>query len=149
MRYQLAIGESKFDVDVGDITDGEVPVNVNGDAYRVVIENFEELNCGAMVPQRVPAPVAAAPPVRRAPVASSPSPAPAAGAGVLLAPIPGRILDIKVSVGEQVSTGQTVATMEAMKMENNIVSTIDGTVREIAVQKDTEVATGELIMIIE
>jgi len=38
--------------------------------------------------------------------------------------------------------------MEAMKMENNIGSTIDGIVQEIRVQKDSEVATGQVIMII-
>jgi len=38
--------------------------------------------------------------------------------------------------------------MEAMKMENNIVSNIDGTVQEIRVQKDSEVATGDVIMVV-
>jgi biotin carboxyl carrier protein len=67
---------------------------------------------------------------------------------VVLAPIPGQILDIKIRVGETVQAGQTVATMEAMKMENNIVSNIDGTVQEIRVQKDSEVATGDVIMVV-
>jgi biotin carboxyl carrier protein len=70
------------------------------------------------------------------------------GDGAVLAPIPGRILDIKVQVGEAVQAGQTVATMEAMKMENNIVSNIDGTVQEIRVQKDSEVATGDVLMVV-
>jgi len=54
-----------------------------------------------------------------------------------------------MSVGKQVSAGQTVAIMEAMKMENNIASNIDGTVREIVAPKGAEVANGDLIMIIE
>jgi biotin carboxyl carrier protein len=69
-------------------------------------------------------------------------------AGEIVAPIPGRIMDIKVKVGDSVTTGQTVATMEAMKMENNIVSTMDGVVQEVRVQKDSEVATDQVIMII-
>jgi biotin carboxyl carrier protein len=68
--------------------------------------------------------------------------------GEIIAPIPGRIMDVKVKFGDPVTKGQTVATMEAMKMENNIISTIDGVVQEIRVQKDSEVATGEVIMII-
>jgi biotin carboxyl carrier protein len=39
--------------------------------------------------------------------------------------------------------------MEAMKMENNLISNLDGTVKEISVQKGMEVATGDVIMIIE
>ena len=42
--------------------------------------------------------------------------------------------------------GQTVAVMEAMKMENNLVSQLDGTVLEILVQKGAEVSTGQVIM---
>jgi len=57
-------------------------------------------------------------------------------------------MDVKVKVGNQVAKGQTVATMEAMKMENNIASTLDGIVQEVRVRKDSEVATGEVIMII-
>ena len=57
-------------------------------------------------------------------------------------------MDVKVKVGDSVTKGQTLATMEAMKMENNIVSTMDGIVQEVRVQKDSEVATDQVIMII-
>jgi glutaconyl-CoA/methylmalonyl-CoA decarboxylase subunit gamma len=80
--------------------------------------------------------------------AASPAPRKVQAAGEIVAPIPGRIMDIKVKVGDPVAKGQTVATMEAMKMENNITSTMDGFVQMIRVQKDSEVATGEVIMII-
>jgi biotin carboxyl carrier protein len=64
------------------------------------------------------------------------------------APIPGLILDIKVTVGESVVAGQSVATIEAMKMENSLTSTVSGTVKEIRVQKGAQVATGDVVMII-
>ena len=51
-------------------------------------------------------------------------------------------------MGDTVRSGQIVATMEAMKMANNLVSNIDGIVKEIVVSKDAEVANGDLIMII-
>jgi biotin carboxyl carrier protein len=57
-------------------------------------------------------------------------------------------MDVKVKVGDHVTKGQTVATMEAMKMENNIASTIDGVVQEVLVQKDSEVATDQVIMVV-
>lgn len=151
MRYKLAVGEQKYDVEVGDFADGVVPVSVNGEAYRVVIENFDEVNPDAVQPQSAPARAAAtpSPPVRPVPAAPAPSRAPVAGDGTIMAPIPGRVLKISVAVGESVSAGQTAAIMEAMKMENNIVSTIDGTVSEIAVTEGAELANGQLIMIIE
>jgi glutaconyl-CoA decarboxylase len=126
-------------------------VQVNGAPYEVVIENLEALKLTSPSPQPVatPPPAAVPSPKPAAPVHTPPPPSAAAGGdGAVLAPIPGRILDIKVQVGETVQAGQTVATMEAMKMENNIVSNIDGTVQEIRVQKDSEVATGDVLMVV-
>ena len=68
--------------------------------------------------------------------------------GTLQAPIPGTIMAILVEVGDAVGAGQVVAIMEAMKMENNLVSRVAGTVREIRVQKGAEVATGDVVMVI-
>ncbi|MDP3283735.1 MAG: acetyl-CoA carboxylase biotin carboxyl carrier protein subunit, partial [Desulfobacterales bacterium] len=73
---------------------------------------------------------------------------PAPGSASIVAPIPGVILDIAVQVGDKVEAGQTVVIIEAMKMENNLVSSTDGIVREIRVQKGAKVKTGDLIMII-
>jgi len=53
-----------------------------------------------------------------------------------------------VKAGDRVEAGDTVVIMEAIKMENSLVSDITGTVREIIVQKSTQVNTGDLIMII-
>ena len=152
MRYNLSIGDQKYEVEVGEIVGDAVTVQVNGAPYEVVIENHEELGLSAPSPQPVTTPPPAAAPARKpSPAVSAPAPAlaTAGGDGVVLAPIPGRILDVKVQVGESVKAGQTVATMEAMKMENNIISNIDGTVQEIRVQKDSEVATGDVIMVVD
>ena len=152
MRYNLLIGDHKYDVEVGEIVGDAVTVQVNGAPYEVVIENHEELGLSAPAPQPVTTPPPAAAPARKpSPAVSAPAPAlaVAGGDGVVLAPIPGRILDVKVQVGESVKAGQTLATMEAMKMENNIISNIDGTVQEIRVQKDSEVATGDVIMVVD
>ncbi len=151
MRYNLSIGDQKYEVEVGEIVGDALTVQVNGAPYEVVIENPAALKLTSPSPQPVATPplAAVATPKPVAPV-STPAPtlAAASGDGVVLAPIPGRILDIKIQVGETVKAGQTVATMEAMKMENNIISNIDGTVQEIRVQKDSEVATGDVIMVV-
>jgi biotin carboxyl carrier protein len=73
---------------------------------------------------------------------------PAAG-GSVVAPISGKILAIKVEVGDQVAAGQVVLILEAMKMENNVHTPTDGVVKEIAVSEGSEVADGALLMVIE
>jgi biotin carboxyl carrier protein len=124
MLYKIKIGDEKFEVEVGGIKDGLARVTVNGESYAVEMEHYDSIAVRAST--SVPAP----------------------GSVSVAAPIPGTILDIVVQVGDKVETGQTVVIIEAMKMENNLVSSIDGIVREIRVQKGAKVKTGDLIMII-
>ena len=57
------------------------------------------------------------------------------------APLPGRILEIKVKEGDEVAEGQEVAVLEAMKMENTITSNYKGRVKQLFVQPGDTVAT--------
>lgn len=173
MKYKIAINNKKFEVEVGEVRDGLAQVFVNGESYEVVVENYAELVPGVAFSQTQPAPApaatraapkpvtpkpapTAAPTAAAAPAAPKPAPkavpvapsATTAGGGTVVAPIPGLILDVKVKVGDQVLAGETVAVMEAMKMENNVVSDVSGTVKEVMVQKGAEVSTGDVLMII-
>jgi glutaconyl-CoA decarboxylase len=153
MRYQIAIGDKKYDVEIGTMRDGVALVTVNMVTYEVAIENYAEVVAGRAQVGRpeMPAPSPPAPaiprvaPPSRAPVAAA---APTAGLGVIVAPIPGLIMDVMVKVGDGVSAGQVVLTMEAMKMLNNITASVAGTVREVRVQKGSEVATGDVLVVI-
>jgi len=161
MKYKIAIKNNKYEVEIGEINNGIAKVTVNGKSYEVTIENFAEVAQGAALapaPRPPAAPQAPAPSPKPAPAPSAAPPKPAAPSpkpstaveesGAVLAPIPGLIVDIKVKKGDPVIAGQTVATMEAMKMENNLVCNIDGVVKEIRVQKGSQCATGDVIMII-
>ena len=64
-------------------------------------------------------------------------------------PIAGKMMEIKVAVGNQVNEGDVVCTLESMKMENPILSPVSGTVKEILVSPAQVVKTGEVIAIIE
>jgi biotin carboxyl carrier protein len=140
MTYRISIGEQTFEIEIGGIAGQTAQVRVDGVAYDVRIEDRPTT---AAVDQT------AAAPVSRAAISTPPAAAPAAaGAGTLQAPIPGTIMAILVEVGDAVGAGQVVAIMEAMKMENNLVSRVAGTVREIRVQKGAEVATGDVVMVI-
>ena len=73
----------------------------------------------------------------------------AAEAGSLKAPMPGKIIQLVVQEGDTVSAGQAVIILEAMKMENELKTTIDGTVKRIAVEKGQSVEKNELLLEIE
>ena len=176
MKYKIAVNDRTFEVEINGIKEGIAQVYVDGRPYDVFIENYKDIAAGSknlspgLVPADAPAsgtipsspakpaPIApkvskpttdtVAAPAKPATPTATPAPKKVQAAGEILAPIPGRILDIKVKVGDPVAKGQTVATMEAMKMENNIISTMEGFVQMIRVQKDSEVATDEVIMII-
>ncbi len=113
-------------------------ITVNGNAYDVTVE---EANGAA------PAPVAApkAAPAPAAAPASKAAPAGAAGANKINAPMPGTIVDVKVKVGDTVSNGTPIAVLEALKMENDIVSDRDGVIASINVNKGDSVETGTLV----
>ena len=95
-------------------------ITVNGNVYQVTVE---ETAAGA-----APAPAASA-----------------AGAVRVEAPMMGKILDIKCSVGQQVKRGDGLFTLEAMKMENEIVAPADGTVASIDVNKGDTVESGTVL----
>jgi biotin carboxyl carrier protein len=158
MQYHFTIQDRQYAVAIGAVENGSVAVSVNDEVYQVDLEDADRfLPPGGPDPMPAaeapsPAPAASRPtPLRAVPSASAPEPAsaaPAAGEGVVTAPIPGLILEITVQVGDAVTAGQTVATMEAMKMENHICSTVSGKVKEIRAAKGAAVAAGDVIMAI-
>ena len=107
-------------------------ITVNGTAYDVVVEEAD----GGAAPAAAPAPKAAAPKKAAA------APKAAAGGTPINAPMRGTIVDVKVKVGDKVTNGTVVAVLEAMKMENDIVSDKDGVVAAICVNKGESVETG-------
>ncbi len=115
-------------------------VNVNGNSYEVEVE---EVGAATSAPAAVaPAPVAAAP---KAAPAAAPKAQAVAGGTPVKAPMPGNVLDIKVSNGQAVKEGDLVVVLEAMKMENEIFAPCDGTVTVVA-SKGATVNTGDVLI---
>jgi propionyl-CoA carboxylase alpha chain len=75
--------------------------------------------------------------------------APEAVAGGLTSPMPGTVIAVQVAPGEQVSAGQVLAIIEAMKMEHSAVSPQAGVVREVRVAIGDKVEGGELLVVVE
>ena len=67
----------------------------------------------------------------------------------LRAPMPGKILEVMVNVGDKVNEDDEVIMLEAMKMENPIYAPAGGTVKEIKVKANDSVETEQIMMVIE
>lgn len=143
-KYKITIGEKEFVVEIGNVSSSPVEVVVNGERKTVA---FDEVSVMESVAASAPAaaPVAAGKSEPEAAPASEPQAAPASVATgeVVVAPMPGKLLSIVVAVGDTVSEGDTVCTLEAMKMEMPISSTVSGTVQAILVSVGDNVANDD------
>jgi len=133
MKIQVQIENKNYEVEIEDLNARPILAKVNGETVEVMPEAG---NISA-------APVAAAKPVAAAPSPAAPqpvsTPAPAAGANVVVAPIPGVIEDIKVREGDSVKSGQELLILEAMKMKNSIRATRDGKIARVLVSVGQQV----------
>ena len=136
-EYKYKINGNEYNVAVEELEGNKANVTVNGKTYEVELDRPAKPEVSKPVVARPAATPAAAP----AP-AATPAPRPAASGAGIKAPLPGVILDIKVKVGDAVAKGQTVAILEAMKMENNINADREGTVVSINVEKGQSIAEG-------
>ena len=145
MKYVATINGKKYEVEVEKL-----------EAYKSLDRNGVAAPAAPVLPASAPVQRPAAP--APAPVAAAPAPAPApaaapapkaaapAGATTVGAPMPGKILNIKVSEGQAVKFGEVVVIMEAMKMETEIVAPADGTVSKILVKAGDSVDTGAALV---
>ena len=115
-------------------------VKLNGKIYEVEVEKgnaellseYDAISAPAAAP--VAAPVAAAAPAA--------APAPAASGNATPSPLPGMVVAVKKNVGDKVKAGEVVMLIEAMKMENEITATKDGTLVAVLAPKGTQVQVG-------
>ena len=133
-EYKLKINSNDYHVVVSGLSNGRADVMVNGQSYSEEIADAQAAS-DAGKPASAPAVTATAP---------APAAKPAAG-GAVKSPLPGVVLDIQVAVG----TGQRLMILEAMKMENNIDSDREGTVKEIKVATGDSVLEGDVLLTIE
>ena len=102
-------------------------VNLNGKSYEVEVEETEAVITSV--------------------TDAAPAAAPADGTKVI-APMPGTILAVNKAVGDAVNAGDIIVILEAMKMENEIVAPASGTIKQILVQKGSNVDTDAVIAVI-
>lgn len=135
MKYTVDINGKVHDVEVKEEGAGYV-VTVDGVAYKAHISE---------VAKKPPAPASLIPPVT-APVTLTPVVEKGAAPGSVTAPMPGTILKVHVSPGDQVKVGDVLLVLEAMKMENEISSPVSGVVKNVFVKERESVGTGDALV---
>jgi biotin carboxyl carrier protein len=124
-------------------------ITVNGTAYEVEVEDMGGAVASApkaAAPKAAPAPAAA--PAPKAAAAPAPAAKPvAAGAATISAPMPGKVLEVKVKAGDAVKAGDVLMILEAMKMQNEIMAPADGTISDVRVSAGQTVGTGDVMIV--
>lgn len=129
-NFKFKIGGKNYEAVVAEKEGNEVEVTVNGKAYTVEVERE--------APKAAPA---------QRPVVAAAAAAPAAGAQqTIKAPLPGNITKVLVKAGQAVKAGEVLLTMEAMKMENNVVAEFDCTVQNVLVSVGQTVNGGDKLV---
>ena len=124
-------------------------ITVNGTAYEVEVEDMGGAAATApkaAAPKAAPVPAAAPAPAAAPKAAPAAAPAPAAkpvaaGAATISAPMPGKVLEVKVKAGDAVKSGDVLMILEAMKMQNEIMAPADGTISDVRVSAGQTVGT--------
>ena len=135
--FNFTIGGQKYETTVKEIEPNVAEVVVNGTSFIVEFQKNESKKVKAA---RVAAPTAA------------PTAAPAAkpaGAATVKSPLPGSIVKVMVKPGDSVKKGDTLLTMESMKMENIVASEYTGTVKNVLVQAGQNVMQDDKLVEIE
>ena len=125
-------------------------VTLNGKKYEVEVEkgNATAVYAGPAEPVAA-APAPAAAPVAAPAAEAAPAAAPAGAGDPVKSPMPGTILDVRVSAGQAVKEGDILFILEAMKMENEIVAPRAGTITSVTVSKGASVQTDQVIATIQ
>ncbi len=136
-RFNVIVNDTSYDVGVEEIMTGQLTSNSQPSAplheVKATTKSITKANTKTNAPAKTKA-------VKQTQTSLNES-----SSGVN-APMPGTVLDIKVSEGDQVVAGQVLLILEAMKMENEIMATASGTIVSIPVSKGASVNSGDLLI---
>lgn len=146
-EFTFKINGAEYKCAVEEVEAGLTNVTVNGKTYQVETEKAAPQPKQA-APAPKPAPVAP-----KADAASTPKPeakpaAAVAGGVQVKSPLPGSVIKVLVNEGQAVKKGDTLLTLESMKMENAIMAEQDGTVKQIAVTQGQNVMQDDLLIVL-
>jgi len=135
-EFSFKINGQEYKTTVEEKEGGKAEVTVNGKKYDVEL------------PANAKKATAAAPKASAAAPAAAKAAAPAGNGMQVKSPLPGSIIKVLVSVGQAVKKGDTLLTLESMKMENTVAAECDGTVKQVAVQPGQNVMQDDLLVVL-
>jgi len=143
-KVKVIVEGEEYIVEVGDLDVRPITVMVDGEYYQVEVEEEEGIE------SKPAAQVEASSSINLASQkVEKTASRPATTGNAITAPLPGDIVDILVKPGEQVTVGQAVCVVEAMKMKNTIRSPRDGRIASLEVAKGEAVKFGDVMMTFE
>jgi biotin carboxyl carrier protein len=141
-KFKFMINGNGYEVEILGFEENIAKVEVNGTEYNVEVQkDLKMTKTPTLVRAEAPKPSAKESKIPRVPSQTSNV--------AIKAPLPGTIITVLVKPGDKVALGQKLLTMEAMKMENNVLSEKDGTIRQVNVKPGQAVAQGEVLVEIE
>lgn len=138
-KFEFTIKGHKYEVLVKDFDDNIANIEVNGTTYEVEVHKEVKTT---KTPKLIRQPVVSKP--GEGTIAKKSS-----GTIKVKAPLPGSIFKLSVAVGDTIKKGDVLLIMEAMKMENNIMSEKDGVVKSIKVAVGDAVLQEDVLMELE
>ncbi len=141
-KFSFTINGNNYEVEILGFEDNTAQVEVNGTSYKVEVQRDLKMT-------KTPTLVRAEPPKPSPREARIPKNTSQTSNMAIKAPLPGTIITVLVKPGDKVSMGQKLLTMEAMKMENNVLSEKDGIIRTVNVKPGQTVAQNEILIEIE
>lgn len=139
--FRIRVGQQWYTVQVGDLNTSPIEVVVDGESFQVEVEGVPE----TALPRRARSRSSD----RLAPTSLRNEPSSSQSDDVIRSPMPGRVISIMVRPGEQVSAGQEVCVVEAMKMEQSIRVAGSGVIKTIHVQPMDSVNANDPLMELE
>jgi glutaconyl-CoA decarboxylase len=138
-RVTVIVEGREYIVEVGDLRESPIKATVNQRTYMVEVP-----------PKNASPEEQATPAEATASVAHKASPSlPAASNSAITAPMPGKIVNVKVKVGDNVYAGDVVCVLEAMKMKNMIHTSLAGVIASVDVISGQDVDYGEILVTLE
>ena len=141
-KFNFVINGNAYAVEVLGFEDHTATIEVNGTQYNVEVQKeIKMTKTPTLVRAEPPKPTARESKIPRTPSQTTNL--------AIKAPLPGTIITVLVKAGEKVALGQKLLTMEAMKMENNVLSEKDGVVKVVHVKPGQAVAQSDVLVEIE
>ena len=147
-KYEVTVDGQQYEVEIVRDDGRHALLKVDGREYEVEVGNVSTAAAPATSPAHAGMTPESTP---RSSAAALPAAQGAAGSGDMQvrAPMPGLVLEVCVSLGQDVKSGDVLLRLEAMKMENDIESQTGGRVKEILVKKGDEVQEDEALLVLE